>query len=63
MNLGSAALMDTVRKWNIHFSNNGKPHDAIRFIDDLEVRADCYQIDKNRLSKAMPEFLKAQASD
>uniref|UniRef100_T1GET7 Retrotransposon gag domain-containing protein n=1 Tax=Megaselia scalaris TaxID=36166 RepID=T1GET7_MEGSC len=61
--MDTASLMDTVRKWNIHFADSGKPQDAIRFIDDLEIRADCYQIDKNRLPRAMPELLRSQALD
>lgn len=43
--------------WNIYFFDSGKPHESIRFIDYLEIWTNCYQIDKNKLSKAMPEFL------
>uniref|UniRef100_T1GUL0 Uncharacterized protein n=1 Tax=Megaselia scalaris TaxID=36166 RepID=T1GUL0_MEGSC len=57
----TAQLMDTVRKWNIYFSYTEKPQDAITFLDRVKERAECYKISKDRLPKAMPEFLRGQA--
>lgn len=61
--MSTGNLMDTVRKWNIHFAQIEKPQDAISFLDRVLERAKCYQIEKDRLPKTMPEFLRGQAMD
>lgn len=53
-----AELMDIVRKWNIKFSGNKNPADAVHFIERIEEISECYDISLDRLPKVMPELLK-----
>lgn len=54
-------MMDIVRKWNIHYSKTNDPQDALCFLEQIEERANCYNIEKHLLPKAMPELLRHQA--
>lgn len=53
--------MDVVKKWNIHFHSLKNTQDGLFFLEELEEKASCYQIEKNDLIKAMPEFLRGKA--
>lgn len=39
----TAAIMETVRKWGIHYSKTTDPQDALSFLELVEEKANCYQ--------------------
>ncbi|XP_017487546.1 PREDICTED: uncharacterized protein LOC108375906 isoform X2 [Rhagoletis zephyria] len=56
--INDAELMNTVRRWDVHFSGGDALHD---FLERIEELAECYRIPLDNLLPTLPEVLRGKA--